>query len=51
MKKLDDPDNFAEGDSREELVALGEGQVVTVVAYSEPAGAWGRVLQLWPSHS
>ena len=33
MKKLDDPDNFAEGDSREELVALGEGQVVTVVAY------------------
>jgi hypothetical protein len=33
MKALDDPDNFTEGDSREELTALGEGQAVTVVAY------------------
>src|SRR6266581_7578739 len=33
MKKLDDPENFSEGDSREELTALGEGQKVTVTAY------------------
>jgi len=33
MKKLDDPENFSEGDSREELTALGEGQKITVVAY------------------
>jgi len=33
MKKLDDPENFSEGDSREELTALGEGQNVRVVAY------------------
>lgn len=33
MKKLDDPENFKEGDSREELTALGEGQKIAVVAY------------------
>lgn len=33
MKKLDDPENFTEGGSREELSALGEGQKITVVAY------------------
>ncbi len=33
MKKLNDPDNFTEGDSREELTALGEGQKITVAAY------------------
>jgi hypothetical protein len=33
MKKLDDPENFEEGDSREELTALGEGQKITVLAY------------------
>jgi hypothetical protein len=33
MKKLDDPENFKEGGSREELTALGEGQEITVVAY------------------
>ena len=33
MKKLDDPENFTSGDSREELTALGEGQKITVVAY------------------
>lgn len=33
MKKLDDPENFREGGSREELTALGEGQEITVVAY------------------
>ncbi len=33
MKKLDDPESFSQGDSREELTALGEGQKVTVVAY------------------
>jgi hypothetical protein len=33
MKKLEDPENFAEGDSREELTQLGEGQNVTVVGY------------------
>ena len=33
MKKLDDPENFSQGDSREELAALGEGQNVRIVAY------------------
>jgi len=31
IKKLDDPENFSQGDSREELTALGEGQIVTTV--------------------
>jgi hypothetical protein len=43
MKKLDDPENFAKGDTREELTALGEGQKITVTAYllvarAEPDG-------------
>ncbi len=33
MKTLNDPENFTQGESREELTALGEGQKVTVVAY------------------
>jgi hypothetical protein len=33
MKKLDDPEDFAQGDSREELARLGEGQMITVAAY------------------
>jgi hypothetical protein len=33
MKKLDDPENFSQGDSREELDKLGEGEKITVVAY------------------
>ena len=33
MKKLDDPDSFSPGDSRDELADLGEGQKITVVAY------------------
>src|SRR5712692_12004701 len=33
MTKLDDPENFSQGDSSEELTALGEGQKITVVAY------------------
>ncbi len=33
MKKLDDPETFTQGESREELTALGEGQKTTVVAY------------------
>lgn len=33
MKKLDDPENFTEGESREELTALGEGQRISVLAY------------------
>src|SRR5437773_3789145 len=33
MKKLDDPESFADGESREELTELGEGQKVAVVAY------------------
>lgn len=33
MKNLVDPENFQEGDSREELTALGEGQKITVMAY------------------
>jgi hypothetical protein len=43
MRKLDDPENFSAGDSREELETLGEGQMITVVAYllqakAEPGG-------------
>ena len=43
MKKLDDPESFSQGDSREELTALGEGQKITVAAYllvakAEPGG-------------
>src|ERR1700675_3643367 len=33
MKKLDPPEGFAPGDTREELAALGEGQKITVMAY------------------
>jgi hypothetical protein len=33
MKKLDDPESFTQGDSREELTALGEGEKIAVVAY------------------
>jgi hypothetical protein len=33
MKKLDDPENFSQGDTREELEKLGEGTKITVVAY------------------
>ena len=33
MKKLDDPESFTQGDSREELTALGESEKITVVAY------------------
>jgi hypothetical protein len=33
MKKLDDPENFTQGGSREELTTLGEGQKITVLAY------------------
>ncbi len=33
MKKLDDPEDFTEGDTREELAALGEGQKITVMAH------------------
>ncbi len=33
MKKLDDPESFAKGESRDELTALGEGQKITVVAF------------------
>lgn len=33
MKKLDDPESFEKGGSREELTALGEGQKITVMAY------------------
>ena len=42
MKKLDDPQDFEKGDSREELTTLGEGQKITVVAYllaAKPEGA------------
>ena len=31
--KLDDPEEFSQGDTREELTALGEGQKVTVTAF------------------
>jgi len=33
IKKLDDPEHFTENESREELAALGEGQMISVVAY------------------
>src|SRR5258707_13903108 len=33
MKKLDDPESFAQGDSREESTALGEGEKITVAAH------------------
>src|SRR5258708_33856041 len=33
MKKLGDPDDFAKGDTREELTGLGEGDKISVVAY------------------
>jgi hypothetical protein len=33
MKSLADPENFQEGDTREELIALGEGQKITVMTY------------------
>jgi len=33
MKKLDDPENFSAGGSREELAGLGEGEKIRVVAY------------------
>jgi hypothetical protein len=33
MQKLDDPDNFAQGDDRTELTQLGEGSNIAVVAY------------------
>ncbi|MFZ0272490.1 MAG: hypothetical protein WAL34_11640 [Acidobacteriaceae bacterium] len=33
MQKLDDPDNFAQGDDRTELQQLGEGGNIVVVAY------------------
>ncbi len=33
MKSLADPETFAEGESREELTALGEGQKIAVAAY------------------
>jgi hypothetical protein len=33
MKKLDDPENFTHGDTREELADLGEGKMIRVVAY------------------
>lgn len=43
MQKLDDPDNFSQGDDRTELTNLGEGKIITVVAYllvarNEPSG-------------
>jgi hypothetical protein len=33
MKRMDDPEAFTAGDSRDELTDLGEGQMVAVVAY------------------
>src|SRR6266700_323379 len=33
MKKLDDPENFTQGEGREELATLGEGEKITVVAF------------------
>jgi len=33
LKKLDDPENFEDSESREELTAIGEGQMVSVVAF------------------
>ena len=42
IKKLDDPEDFSQGDERDELTALGEGQKVTVAAFllvAKPEGA------------
>jgi hypothetical protein len=42
MKKLDDPEEFSQGDPRDELASIGEGQKVTVMAYllvAKPEGA------------
>ena len=42
IKKLDDPEDFSQGDDRDELTALGEGQKVTVAAFllvAKPEGA------------
>jgi hypothetical protein len=33
IKKLDDPEDFSQGDDRDELTALGEGQKITVSAF------------------
>jgi hypothetical protein len=33
IKKLDDPEDFSQGDDRDELTALGEGQKITVLAF------------------
>lgn len=33
MQELDNPDNFAQGDDRDEIIHLGEGKNVVVVAY------------------
>ena len=33
MQKLDNPDNFSQNDDRDEIISLGEGQNITVVAY------------------
>jgi hypothetical protein len=41
MKKLDDPENFSQGDTREELAALGEGQKIIVTAFLLVAKAEG----------
>jgi hypothetical protein len=43
MKKLDDPENFAKGDDRDDIRTLGEGDKVRVAAYlliarDEPGG-------------
>jgi len=43
IKQLDDPENFAKGDERDEIRALGEGKKVKVLAYlltarDEPGG-------------
>jgi len=48
MKKLDDPESFAQGDSREELISKDHRRCL-------PAGSqtrtWWGILQLWASHS
>jgi hypothetical protein len=41
LQALADPQNFNKGDPRDELAALGEGQVATVVAYLIAAKAEG----------
>lgn len=33
LKKLDDPEDFSQGEDRDELTALGEGEKITVVAF------------------